>query len=338
MKNKLSVLGLFLFGILIMIGVFYFVGIEKIIYNLSRMNLFYYSLSILSVFMIIFFWALRWKTFIKMSGYEVCTIDLVKNLTVGLAINNITPVAKLGGEPIRAYLLKKIHNIPIRRGLATTISDLTIEFFVSVLIVLSSMILITFYIQPPIWLSTILTVFILLSLIGLGSIIGIYSNKRFISRIITWFIDKVKRLKPLEKTILRRYSDFQNTFRKNLQNKKVFMKALIFGIVMKFFDVMKFFFIFMSIGYTVGIPEIVVIMGITLMLMVLPGTPGNIGIMEGGMTYAFSLMGIPIEIAATAVFLERLLWFWGLTVIGGLFGLHYQINFRTQREDILNES
>ncbi len=323
---------LFLVGLIIFLAVFYFIGIEKILYQLSMLNLFYYSISVLAVFLTLLCWIFRWKSFIKCCGYKVSNLSLLRNLLIGLAVNNVTPVAKIGGEPLRAYLLKEDNKIPIRKGLATIISDLTIEFFVSISMVTLSMLLITLYIQPPLWLSSVLVLFIAVSVLAFGGIFGIYSDKKFVGKILVWFIEKIKKLKTFEKTILRRYRDFQVTFRENLRNRKLFLEAMFYGIMMKVFDILKFVFIFMAIGYPIGILEIVIAVGIAIMLMSIPATPGSLGIWEGGMISTFALIGIPLEIAATAVFLERLIWFWGITVVGAVIGIHYGTNTLGKRD------
>lgn len=319
---------LFTVGLTIFLFIFYFIGIEKIIYQLLKLNLFYYGLAVFSIFLTIVFWMFRWKTFIKSCGYKVSNLTLLINLMIGLAVNNLTPLAKFGGEPIRAYILKKDSNIPIRDGLATVTSELTIELFTSSLMVILAFFLIEIYIKPPLWIFSVLIFFIIVSVFIFGIVFGIYSNKKFISRIIIWVINKIKKLRALKKDILKRYQDFQKTFRKGFQNKKLFSEAIFYGIMMKIFDILKFFFIFMAMGYTMGILEIIIIVGMATMLISIPSTPGSLGIFEGGLVSVFVLLGIPLEIGATAVFLERIVWFWGITIIGGLLGFHYGINKR----------
>ena len=63
------------------------------------------------------------------------------------------------------------------------------------------------------------------------------------------------------------------------------------------------------------------------MLMCIPATPGSLGIFEGGLISAFILIGIPAQIAGAAIFLERLIWFWGITLIGGMLGIRYGIKY-----------
>jgi len=312
-------------GLIIFVLVFYFIGINNVVYHLSRINLFYYFLSIVTVFFTILCWSLRWNSFIKFNGYNVPTFGILKILFVGIFVNNLTPSGKMGGEPVRAYLLKKENKIPIERGFATIIADLTIEFLVSLIFVIISIFLATFFINLPFWLSFVLAIFLILSIICLGGLLGVYSDKIFISRIIIWFIRKIERIKPFEKKILEIYKSFQETFKKCFKNKRIFFTAIYYSILIKIFDVLKYILIFKALGYQIGLIEILIVSGVSVILMSIPATPGSLGIAEAGMISAFTLVGIPLYIATAAVFLERLIWFWGTSFIGMTLGLRYGI-------------
>lgn len=320
---KLSVL--FLFGLIMAIAVFYFSGIEGILNYIFNLNIFYYSLSIFCVFLTILFWAFRWNVFIRQSGYKVPLLNLLGNLFVGITINNFTPVAKFGGEPIRIYLLYKKNHVQTRIGSATVLAELTVDFVVSLFLVITSILLITIFGNTPIWLSFILILFLILSFIGFSCIVGIYSSKKFIIRAILWFINKIKRVTPFREKIMKWYNEFQKEFKKSIKNKNIFLISLFFGILMKIFDLLKFLFIFLALGYQINLIQILIAMGIGIVLMSIPATPGNLGILEGGLISAFVLIGIPLQIAAAAVFLERILWFWGVNIIGLSLGAFYGV-------------
>jgi len=326
-SKRLKIAGLFTFGVALLIIIYYLIGLEKIMYQISRLNLFYYFIAIIFIFLTILSWAMKWKVFIKNSGYDAPILSLLGYLFVGIAINNLTPVAKLGGEPFRIYLLKKRNRVPSRIGSATVLAELTIELILSFLFVIGSILLIVISGQSPIWLNVILIIFLTLSFIAFGFLFGIYSKKRFISRLILWFTKKIKKIKPFESSILKWYDEFQESFKKSLEDRRTFYHAFVYGILMKFFDMMKFLFIFWALGYHVNILEIVIAMGMMTILMSVPITPGSLGILEAGMISAFTLIGIPVGIAASAIFLERLIWFWGVLCIGGLLGIKYGIKF-----------
>ena len=329
-KKMLSTMVLFLVGFLLFVGIFYSIGISEIISQIKNINILYFSISFLFVFSTIIFWSLRWRTFINI-GYKVPLTDVIKILLVGISANNLTPMAKFGGEPLRAYLLRKIDNVPIETSLATILSDLTIEFIVSIVFVIISTLLLFFKINPPIWISIILIIFLLLSFLGICGMIGIYSGKKFINKIILWLGRRSRRIKKREVKILSKYEEFQIIFKKIMKNKRIFSESVLWSILMKASDILKFVFIFLSLGYKIDLITIIIIIGIGIMLRSIPATPGALGILEGGWISAFVIMSIPIEIAASVVFLERLLWFWFLTATGGIIGTKYSISILNQK-------
>ncbi len=69
----------------------------------------------------------RWAVVLKSQGYKNLPFwHLFWYKVVGYAVSYITPTAKIGGEPVRAGLLKR-HNIPFKEALSTVVIDKTLE-------------------------------------------------------------------------------------------------------------------------------------------------------------------------------------------------------------------
>lgn len=324
MRKKILTIILFLLGLGVFLGIFYFIGIGEVVSEIKKANLFYYSVAILFAFAVMVFWSFRWKVFIDV-GYKTSIIEVFKITLVGFSLNNLTPIAKLGGEPVRAYILKKRESVPGDFGLAAAFSELSAELIISIAWALITVLLLFFIFNPPLWVSSFMIAFIIISLICFASIFGLYSGNPTIDKIIIWFTKKIKRLRPLQGKILSKYKKFQKSFRRGLKNKKLFTKAILFSLMIKISNILKFLFIFMALGYEITILEIVIIMGITIMLMSVPATPGNLGIVEGGLISALVLMGVPVGIAGSVVFLERLITYWVFTSLGLLMGAQYGV-------------
>ncbi len=69
-------------------------------------------------------------------------------LMVGLAVNNITPSARGGGEPVRAYMLSKYTKTPMENAFATVIADRGLDTFPFVVLAILTIIF-TFSISTP---------------------------------------------------------------------------------------------------------------------------------------------------------------------------------------------
>lgn len=325
-SKKVKVSVLFLVGLSIFVGVFHLIGFGKIVSNLVRLEPLYYGVAVGLICFTVLLWSSRWWLFVKKHEPSVTYSEILKDQIIGLAINNMTPVAKMGGEPVKAYLLKGKYKLRMRKGLATILSDLTLEFIASISLVIVAMFLYLVVFSPPTWMYIILSLFILFSLVALAGIMGVYSRKNMLPRLIKWAGRKSKKLEPYTKRMIEGYEDFQEAFRKGLKDKKTLSKGMFLSGLMKVSEIVKYYFIFLAMGYSIGLVELFIIMGITAMLLTIPATPGSLGILEGGLISTFVLLGVPPDIAAAAVFLDRLVWFWGITAAGSLIGAYHGIS------------
>ncbi len=320
----LKFLGLLAAGIVIFISVFSFVGFGRIISSIGQLYLPYYLIVIAIIVINTFIWSYRWGLFIRLEHKGISSFEIFKSTVVGIAINNLTPVLKMGGEAARVYLLKIRHGIKGREGLATTTSDLTMEFIVDFMLVIVSVIFLLVFLSPPFWLYGILIGFLIVSSLIVFSIFGIYTGQRIISSIIEWFCNRTDRLDS--EVTLAKYETFQETFRETMKNREVFASAMSLTVLRKVLSVLKYYILFAALGHSIGPVAIVIAMGVGYMLMVIPSTPGSLGIFEGGMVSIFVILGVPAGTAAAAVFLDRLIWFWGTTSAGGLLGTYYGLS------------
>lgn len=333
-KSVLKFVGLFLVGLTVFLLVFGIVGFGEIVTALGQIRPYLYGIGILLIILNIVAWSSRWHLFVKLTHPEISGFDLFKNMLVGLAINNLTPIFKMGGEAARVYLLKVRHGIRGREGLATITSDLTIEFIVDVIFAMMSFLFLMIFFRPPVWLYGILAVFVAVCSLLVFGIFGLYTGQKIIYKIIGFICKKMKRFEGYEERLYQKYETFQKTFQKIMKNRRVFAGALTLTLLRKVLTVTTYVVIFAALGHTTNIVNIIIAVGIGYMLMVIPATPGSLGIFEGGMISVFVLLGVPAEIAASVVFLDRLIWFWGVTGTGSMVGTYYGLDLIIDRKII----
>ncbi|MFP4116141.1 MAG: lysylphosphatidylglycerol synthase transmembrane domain-containing protein [Candidatus Aenigmatarchaeota archaeon] len=331
-NNVIKLAGLFIVGSAIFLAVFSFVGWEKIISAISQLYIPLYiafiGLSVLDIFV----WSSKWGIFVRKDHPHVSHLDLVKNLLVGMAMNYLTPVFKAGGEPARIYLLKKKNNVRGREGLATVTSDLTMEFIIDGILVLLAMIFFLIFFSPPLWIYGVLAIFILMSSVIVFGLVGIYTGRKIFYKLIEWVCGRVKRLEGYEKKIKDAYETFRENFRGIMSDRKLFVKGLLLTVFRKVIILSKYYILFVALGYEISPVVILIFIGIGYMLMMVPATPGSLGVFEGGMVSVFVLLGVPAGISATMVFLDRLVWFWGILAVGGSLGVYYGVDFLESKE------
>lgn len=325
-KKIFRTLGLLVLGGIIFFVVFQFVGWNKILSSIRQLNLTFFTLAMVCIFASISIWTARWNLFIKERGYDVSFFSLFKYMVVGLAVNNMTPLAKFGGEPVRAYLLKNREGIRMREGFATVVAELSMMFFVLVGMVILSFFLFFLLMSPPSWIIFLLIPFGALVFFMFFLIRSIYSGGDSIIKFLGWLGRKVERIKPYRDKIEKVYKEFREAFRRCLKNRRVFTEAFALSIFVKVFDIAKFFFLFKALGYGFGVVEIVIVMGLNIVLLSIPATPGSLGVVEGGLISLLAFLNVPAQVAASVVFLDRLVWFWIITAVGGTLGTHYGVS------------
>ncbi len=324
MKRKvLEVIGMLVAGILGVILIFSIVGFDQIIGSIFQMNPFYYVLVVGIIILSMFLWSTRWGIFVRKNNPEVSRWDLFKIMFVGQAMNNLTPVFKMGGEAGRIYLLKRKYKIKVNEGLASISTDLILEFIVDMVIVFTAVILLMVLKSPPVWIYTILLIFLLVCSLIIFVIVEIYFDMKIMHKVIDFLFTKIKRLNKYRDHVFERYESFRKNLRESLADRKRFAEGLSLSVGRKGLTILKYFILLAAFGHSIGFANIVIAIGLGLMLLMIPATPGNLGIYEGGMISVFIFVGVPPGVAATAVFLDRLVWFWGITAVGGSLGSKY---------------
>lgn len=322
-KEVKEFFGLLAVGIGTVIAVFYIVGFDKIFESVSELNPYYYGIVVLLILSSIVLWAVRWGIFVRKIHPEVGWFDLLKMQFVGQAMNNLTPVFKMGGEAGKLYLLKRKYEIDVRESLASISTDLTLEFIIDVILVLGAVSLLMILTSPPTWIYAILIGFVLVCFLIFFLIVEIYFGMKIMHNILGFLCRKIKRLNKYEKDIFERYESFRKNFKESLSDRKRFSQGLGLSFGRKGLTVAKFYVLLAAFGFNIGFANIIIAMGLSIMLLMIPATPGNLGIYEGGMVSVLIFVGVSPGAAATAVFLDRLVWFWGVSAVGGLIGSKY---------------
>lgn len=104
---------LLIIGIGILIGIILFIGVGNIESAITLANPWYLLFAVVLQFVVYGLWTWRWSINVKTVGINVKKLHLFPMLMVELAVNNLTPSARGGGEPIRGYILSKIFKIYI---------------------------------------------------------------------------------------------------------------------------------------------------------------------------------------------------------------------------------
>lgn len=345
-KKTLFFLGISLVILALML---YFVGIDQVINALKIAKLEFIAIAIAMQFFTFFLYALRWKILNNVAGINVGIKKLLPMVLVGLAVNNITPSGRGGGEPVRAYILSREESYPMEETFATVVADRALDTFPFIVLAVLTIIGMTLSFNFDTWLLVLMVVAVIAILIVLILLIYMSVNPKFGQRIEGWIIGLVRRFykknsEEFEEKIHDVIAGFQDTMKMVISNKKVLYYAMPLSFVIWIFEILRVYFVFMSFGAVVSPVVIGEVFILACLAGMIPLLPGGLGAVDGIMILFYSAAGITASISAAATVIERLISFWMATIIGMVILPYYgssvldKISLGSSKEEIAEDN
>jgi len=187
------------------------------------------------------------------------------------------------------------------------------------------------------WILLILTFFLFL-LLMIGALIMLSRKRmeRLISRTLAFAVrlspGRVKRWEgKVSDMIENGIPQFQITVRMILRRKKDFAIALLLSYIFWALVILRSYLVFLSINYSIDIEKVMVVQMAAIVIGLVSIIPGGAGITETINSGLYLALGIDKSIAITATLLERLISYWGPTVVGGVLTTHFGIGIKSGR-------
>lgn len=317
-KKTLFFLGL---SIAILAVMLYLVGIDQVIEALKLAKLEFIGIAIALQIFTYYLYTLRWKILNNLADMDVGIKKLLPMVLVGLAVNNITPSGRGGGEPVRAYILAKEKNYPMQETFATVVADRALDTFPFVLLAVLTIIGMALYFDFDLWLLILMILAVTAIVIILILLIYMSINPNFGKRVDGWIIGLVRRFykknsEELEDKIHNVISGFQDTMKLVIYNKRVMYYALPLSFIIWIFEILRVYFVFLAFGAHVNPVVIGEVFILACLAGMIPLLPGGLGAVDGIMIIFYSAAGITASISAAATVIERLISFWMATILG----------------------
>jgi putative membrane protein len=264
--------------------------------------------------------ALSWKfAFKPEEARRLKTVDVWKVRTIGEAFNAITPFGSLGGEPVKAHLLKEQHGLGFKQGLASQVVARTT-------LMLS---LILFLIPGTVFLfladgiddgfkagsATGLITFSVLILLFL-----LFQMTGCLSRMVGWF-DRTfptSEARPTVDHLLALCDMMSGYYRKH---PGLCFKSMLFGWLGWVAGILELYFTLYFLGYDISWMELWTIEAILQLVRV--GSffiPLSLGAQEAGLVLIFMSMGMTGNLGLTVSLVRRireLIWIGIGLLLGG---------------------
>jgi uncharacterized protein (TIRG00374 family) len=264
-------------------------------------------------------WTLKWKWIVgKLEKVKFTMLFL--GLMSGNCLNTNVLRARTFGGFGRAMFLK---NITKDHGhgnwYATIVIDQTTNSFVFSIPVIFSLLFVILFLNIPWYLSLLLeAIAMILLLLSVFAYLSKQKIKR--STIDRFFYSTLKRIYELSlcKFIRNRYSyqkfeelviigliEFEKTYRSILKDRKFLARDVGLSFLMFALIYAKAYVIFQSVGYDIKISSLIVSLTLTLWIISILLVPGGFGVKELIMISIYSMVGVPVTIAAVVSLIDR---------------------------------
>ena len=304
MKRRILLFGA---GVLLMFLVVSLFGLAEVAAEVVRANLLFVLGAIVLQLAVLGLFAVR----LRIIGGGVLTFGKAFRVAMtGSFVSLVTPVAKIGGEPLKVYMLRD--NYGSSKAAAVVVIDDVVDIVTSVLIVLF-----TFIFFVPTFVPSLIGMFaaFLLIVIALVAVaIKLFLSPKLLKRIVDWFLDRISK-HPGKK--VDHVGMFYDSFRTLLLKRRATLAAVIsITLAIKLLEFAIIWFAFASIGAMLPWHEVMLIWSIILAFLFVPWLPGSLGLVEFGAASALVALGLSSAAAAGGILINRFASFWIVLAVG----------------------
>lgn len=322
MKRALLLTAGTIIGLALLIGVFYlfpFTEFLGIILNIPLPLLGAYALVSLTIFLLLTW---RWSLVLRAHNIDLPKRHILGYRFVGYAVSFVTPGPKVGGEMVRAAMMRR-DKIPYPKGFSSVIADKTIElssfglmFFFSLSVALALLPI------PTGWRISLSVLAAILCIFVANAFILMIRGKDPFMRLFRLF-----RLHNI--SVMKKYKQEITEFETNIltfygKNKRKFWQAQIISAGAWLLALVEFYLVFRMLQITPAFIEVFLVYSAVGVIYMIP-IPLALGTLEAGQAIMFTALGFPAAAGAVVALITRgrdLTW----TLIGFILLGYYGID------------
>lgn len=275
-------LGGFIIGIILFFYFIFKLGPHALTLISTNLNLKYFIVYCFLTLFTFIPMAWRLQVILRSHGEKVGVLSLFKQAIAGFAVSYITPSVRIGGEPLKVYMLNKENNIDLKIGSSAVILDKFIELLGTLCYGLIAVgILIFIPGIPNLWKG----IFLIMIMFGLGLLFVFYKrtiNKQgsFSSLFILLRLSKFSDEKKLLPALIDTEEKMENFF---TYHKKTFVLGCFFYFVHAVVIFLEYKFLFLTIGISLTFPQLFLFLTLLGLVNFVP-IPAALGILEASQT------------------------------------------------------
>ncbi|HEB46893.1 MAG TPA: flippase-like domain-containing protein [Candidatus Pacearchaeota archaeon] len=316
-------------SVLVVIALLYYIirniNLMEIWVLVKQLNPLFLSLAILSYLAAFLVFNIRtiyaFSDIIKKPNF----FFFLRVLFAGFFINIITPGMQIGGEPLRAHYIGKKYGKPTSKAFGIVLGDRFFHALVSIFFIFISVLFILTFISVSNELRVLFQAifFFILGFFVLLALLNIKKTNSF----ITPLFGKIVSLKFFKKNFTKKFlsgkitkgmGSFKDSFKKTISTRRIIVSGISLSVVYWLLNYLVNYFLFLSLGSKVGLLTIIVAVSIGGIVSDFSPSPGGLGLVEGSIAFAYTLLGIDFQIALTVAILSRMILYFYSLLIGGL--------------------
>jgi len=309
-------LGLLLLGFLV--GT---LGLSQILQNLAVMG---WSFAL--VLVLAFGWhitnTVAWSFAFPADAFRPRLVSLFMAKLAGEAVNQLTPLANLGGEPLKAYLLRQ--QSPTARGLASVVINKTAQVFTGLAFTAIGLSLVILNWELPLSVPLpvrggLAALFVAAALL----LLAVWRKQQHMFSSLLGFVRRVGiRLDVVERRVAKAVRIDENISSFYRQNKPRFALVLGFHACGWLLGACETWIILRGLGDGVDFEIAFLITSLTVIINSLFFfMPSNIGVLEGGQVFLFLTLGLDPAVGLSLGIVKRIRKIFWIS-IGWLFLTH----------------
>lgn len=319
-KTNMKLLGLVFSSILMIIIMILMANPQDLISALAGVNLYLIFIVIALYFVNLFVKAIRWHVLLNSTGdsKKVPFRRILPYYLIGLALNNITP-GRIGGDPVRAYILKSKENVPMGQGLSSVFIEKIADLFILAILALIGVLLLFPYLQGSIVFQLLLSVIIVF--VGIFALLYAVLRTTLLEKLTDGFLrftNKMKRRDVDTKAgvaVKSLVSKFRDGVEEIMNKKKGLGITISLTVAIWLNEAVRLYIILMALGIN-NLPSLAMVIIVssmaTLFGSILIWGTGNAAIIAG----VFATVGLSLSDATAAGFLMIMTSIWLSVPIG----------------------
>lgn len=312
---------LILCGVSIILFIIYKVGITDVIDVLSQADLFILATALLCQLGALLLWAIRWKILLR-SFQPVTLKNSVVGIIIGVFFNNITPIAKAGGEPFRAYYLGEKEGITFEDAFATVAIDRVVESFSFLFIIVITLAYFIVLLRISGEMILILLMALLLNVILLSLVLyfsfSLKAAKKLMFSLLRVAARFSNRLEKYESQIEETVEQYHSAIKTLSSQEGTLVTSLAISGGFWFLVILRNYLVVLALGYEVDFMVIAVVQMVGTLAGIFPILPGGLGSTDSIMIFLYYSFNFPAEVAVTASLVDRFISFWLMTAVGAV--------------------